>query len=38
MAGEIANLSRQQVLSQSGTAMLAQANESTRSMLKLLGA
>lgn len=38
MAGEMANLSRQQVLTQSGTAMLAQANESTRSMLKLLGA
>jgi flagellin-like hook-associated protein FlgL len=38
MAGEVANLSRQQVLNQAGSAMLAQANQSTRSMLQLLGA
>jgi flagellin len=38
MAGEMANFARQQVLTQSGTAMLAQANQSSRSILKLLGA
>jgi flagellin len=38
MAGEMANYSRQQVLTQSGTAMLAQANNSSQSILKLLGA
>ena len=36
MAGEMANFSRQQVLTQSGSAMLAQANQSTQSILKLL--
>jgi flagellin len=36
MAGEMANFSRQQVLSQSGSAMLAQANQTTQSILKLL--
>jgi len=38
MAGEMANFSRIQVLTQAGSAMLAQANQSTQSILKLLGA
>jgi flagellin len=37
MAGEMANLSRTQVLTQAGSAMLAQATRSTQSILKLLG-
>ncbi len=36
MAREMANYSKQQVLIQSGTAMLAQANQSSQSVLKLL--
>jgi flagellin len=36
MAKEMANYSKQQVLIQSGTAMLAQANQSSQSVLKLL--
>jgi flagellin len=35
-AMETANLSRSQILQQAGTAMLAQANQSTQSVLKLL--
>jgi flagellin len=35
-AQETANLSRSQILQQAGTAMLAQANQSTQSVLKLL--
>ncbi|MGZ8918357.1 MAG: flagellin N-terminal helical domain-containing protein [Methylobacter sp.] len=35
-AMETANLSRNQILQQAGTAMLAQANQSTQSVLKLL--
>ncbi|MDI1232540.1 MAG: flagellin, partial [Methylobacter sp.] len=35
-AQETANLSRNQILQQAGTAMLAQANQSTQSVLKLL--
>ena len=38
MAGEMANFSRLQVLTQAGTAMLAQANQTPQSILKLLGA
>ena len=36
MAKEMANYSKQQVLIQTGTAMLAQANQSSQSVLKLL--
>jgi len=35
-AAETASLSRAQILQQAGTAMLAQANQSTQSVLKLL--
>jgi flagellin len=35
-AAETANLSRSQILQQAGTAMLAQANQSTQSVLQLL--
>lgn len=37
MALEMANFTRHQILQQAGTAMLAQANVSTQSVLKLLG-
>lgn len=37
MALEMANFTRTQILQQAGTAMLAQANASTQSVLKLLG-
>jgi flagellin len=37
MAEEMVNLTRMQILQQSGTAMLAQANQSPQSVLKLLG-
>ena len=37
MASEMTNFTRSQVLTQAGTAMLAQANQSTQSILKLLG-
>ena len=37
MASEMTNFTRTQILSQAGTAMLAQANQSTQSILKLLG-
>jgi flagellin len=37
MAQEMTNFSRSQILSQAGTAMLAQANQSTQGILKLLG-
>jgi flagellin len=37
MASEMTNFTRTQVLTQAGTAMLAQANQSTQSILKLLG-
>ena len=37
MAAEMTNFTRTQVLTQAGTAMLAQANQSTQSILKLLG-
>jgi flagellin len=37
MAQEMTNFSRTQILSQAGTAMLAQANQSTQGILKLLG-
>jgi len=37
MAQEMTNFTRTQVLTQAGTAMLAQANQSTQSILKLLG-
>ena len=37
VAQEMVNFTRLQILSQSGTAMLAQANQSTQSILKLLG-
>ena len=36
MAAEMTNLTKHQVLSQAGTAMLAQANQSTSSVLTLL--
>ena len=36
MASEMVNLTKNQVLSQAGTAMLAQANQSTQSVLSLL--
>jgi flagellin-like hook-associated protein FlgL len=36
MAEEMANFSRQQVLTQAGSAMLSQANQTTQSILKLL--
>ncbi len=36
MAAEMANLTRLQILSQSGTAMLAQANQTPQSVLQLL--
>ncbi|MDI9386967.1 MAG: flagellin, partial [Spirochaetota bacterium] len=36
MASEIVELTKNQVLTQSGTAMLAQANQSTQSVLSLL--
>jgi flagellin len=38
MATEFSNMSRLQVLTQAGTAMLANANQSSRSILKLLAA
>ena len=37
MASTMTKFTQAQVLSQAGTAMLAQANQSTRSILKLLG-
>jgi flagellin len=37
MAMEMTNFSRTQILSQAGTSMLAQANQSSQSILKLLG-
>ncbi|GAB3356567.1 flagellin N-terminal helical domain-containing protein [Modestobacter lapidis] len=37
MAQEMTNFSRTQILSQAGTAMLAQANQSSQGILKLLG-
>jgi flagellin len=37
MAQEMTNFSRSQILSQAGTAMLAQANQSAQGILKLLG-
>jgi flagellin len=37
MAAEMTNFTRSQVLTQAGTSMLAQANQSTQSILKLLG-
>ncbi|WP_222265381.1 flagellin N-terminal helical domain-containing protein [Modestobacter marinus] len=37
MAQEMTNFTRTQVLTQAGTSMLAQANQSTQSILKLLG-
>jgi len=36
MAAEMSNLTRLQILSQSGTAMLAQANQTPRAVLQLL--
>ena len=38
MAGEFSEMSRQQVLLQTGTAILAQANQSSQAILKLLAA
>lgn len=38
MAGEVSEMNRQQVLMQAGSAMLAQANQSSQAMLKLLAA
>ena len=38
MASEVSEMNRQQVLMQAGTAMLAQANQSTQAILKLLAA
>jgi flagellin-like hook-associated protein FlgL len=38
MAAEFSNMSRLQVLTQAGTAMLANANQSGQSILKLLAA
>jgi flagellin len=37
MASEMTSFTQAQVLTQAGTAMLAQANQSTQSLLKLLG-
>ena len=37
MAGEMVNFTRSNILSQAGTAMLAQANQSNQGVLKLLG-
>jgi flagellin len=37
MAEEMVNFTKDQVLVQSGTAMLAQANSSSQSVLRLLG-
>ena len=37
MAQEMTNFSRNQILSQAGTSMLAQANQASQSILKLLG-
>ena len=37
MASEMTNFTRNNILSQAGTAMLAQANQSTQSVLQLLG-
>jgi flagellin len=37
MASEMTKFTQSQVLQQAGTAMLAQANQSTQSILKLLG-
>ena len=37
MASEMTKFTQAQVLTQAGTAMLAQANQSTQSILKLLG-
>jgi flagellin len=36
MASESANLARLNILQQAGTAMLAQANQSTQSLIRLL--
>ena len=36
MASEMVNFTRTQILSQAGTAMLAQANQAPQSVLKLL--
>jgi flagellin len=38
MASEVSEMNRQQVLMQAGTAMLAQANQSSQAILKLLAA
>jgi flagellin len=37
IASESANLARMNILQQAGTAMLAQANQSTQQLLKLIG-
>jgi flagellin len=37
MASEMTNFSKSQILVQAGTAMLAQANAASQSVLKLLG-
>jgi flagellin len=37
MAQEMTNFTRAQILTQAGTAMLAQANQAPQSILKLLG-
>ena len=37
MAGEMVNFTRSNILSQAGTAMLAQANQSNQGVLQLLG-
>ena len=37
MAAELTTFTRNPVLTQAGTSMLAQANQSTRSILELLG-
>jgi flagellin len=37
MAKEMMNMSKQQILSQAGTAMLAQANQMPQGVLQLLG-
>jgi flagellin len=37
MAEEMVNLTKNQILSQAGTAMLSQANQAPQSVLKLLG-
>ena len=37
MASEMVNFTKEQILQQAGTAMLAQANQAPQSVLKLLG-